>query len=252
MRAPTLYVIATPISNLKDITLRALETLHNADAILCEDTRVTRKLLARYNIVRPLVSYHQHSPERTYQKLAALLGAGKQLALVTDAGTPGIADPGGKLIHYIRRAAPAVNIVPIPGPSALTAALSVAGITQNQFCFLGWAPHKKGRKTFFEHLAAINMPAVFYESPHRICKTLDELERVLQKDEEIVLLRELTKIHEEVLRGSAGEVKKMLTAEKQRGEFVVVLPKMSASSQKPKRHKNTESKNPSYFRSVTI
>lgn len=224
MSNPKLFIVATPIGNLKDIALRALETLREADAILCEDTRVTRKLLAHYNISKPLISYHQHSPERTYQKIAALLGPGRQLALVSDAGTPGIADPGAHLVNYLRREVPEINIVPIPGPSALTAALSVAGIMQNQFCFLGWPPHKKGRKTFFEHLAAIDMPVVFYESPHRITKTLDALEQVLGKEREIVLVRELTKIHEEILLGGAADIKKQLITEKQRGEFVLVIP----------------------------
>lgn len=225
MSNPRLFIVATPIGNLKDITLRALEVLREADAILCEDTRVTRKLLAHYNISKPLIAYHQHSPERVYQKITALLKKDKVLSLVTDAGTPGIADPGARLINYIRLHIPDMDIIPIPGPSALVAALSAAGIEQNQFCFLGWPPHKKGRKTFFESLTAYTMPIVLYESPHRITKTLDALEQVFGKERAIVLARELTKIYEEIFFGVAAEIKKQLVPEKRRGEFVLIIKK---------------------------
>lgn len=218
-----LFIVATPIGNLKDITLRALETLRAVDVILCEDTRVTRKLLSHYGISKPLISYHQHSPERIYKKISSELGSGKQLALVTDAGTPGIADPGARLIHVIRAAMPDIRIVPIPGPSALTAALSVAGVERSQFCFLGWPPHKKGRKTFFENVAKSAAPVVFYESPHRITKTLEALAESLAEKQEIILLRELTKIYEEILRGTPAHVKARLTKEQVRGEFVVIV-----------------------------
>lgn len=219
-----LFIVATPIGNLQDITLRALETLRAVDGILCEDTRITRKLLHHYEITKPLILYHQHSPEKTYAKISALLKEKKQLALVTDAGTPGIADPGARLINSIRKRFPEITISPVPGPSALTAALSVAGVERNQFCFLGYPPHKKGRKTFFEKLVVYAMPVVFYESPHRIQKTLGELERVLGENQKIIVLRELTKMYEEILHGTSSEVKHKLTLQKTRGEFVVVVP----------------------------
>lgn len=223
MNSGVLFIVATPIGNLQDITFRALETLRAVDGILCEDTRVTKKLLHHYGIVKPLISYHQHSAEKIYAKISSLLDEKKRLALVTDAGTPGIADPGARLINYVRERFPDITISPIPGPSALTAALSVAGIERSQFCFLGWPPHKKGRKTFFDRIATNAAPVVFYESPHRIQKALNELERVLSNNQKIIVLRELTKIYEEILRGTPSEVKRALTLQKTRGEFVVVV-----------------------------
>ncbi|MDO8564391.1 MAG: 16S rRNA (cytidine(1402)-2'-O)-methyltransferase, partial [bacterium] len=172
----TLYIVGTPIGNLEDITLRALRVLKEVDVILCEDTRMTARLLARYEISKPLKSYHEHSKVSRIDEIVALLEQGKDLALVTDAGTPGISDPGSLLVSKIREALPEVKIETIPGPSALTAALSVAGVPASDFLFLGFLPHKKGRETLFKEIAASERAVVFYESPHRILKTLESLD----------------------------------------------------------------------------
>ena len=221
-----LYIIATPIGNLKDITLRAIEVLKESDVILCEDTRVARKLLWHYNIHKPLISCHQHSSQKIYHRILEALKRGKKLALVTDSGTPGISDPGSRLINFIIQRLPDINIIPIPGPSALTAALSVAGITKNKFVFLGFPPAKKGRNKFFSALQRIqakDMPVVFYESPHRIERTLKDLAAVLDKETNVVVCRELTKIHEEIFRGSIQDALSYFHGERQKGEFVVVI-----------------------------
>ena len=147
-----LYIIATPIGNLEDITFRALEVLKDADFILCEDTRVTSKLLARFNLKIPTISYHQHSKLQKLQKIKELLEEGKVLAMVSDAGTPGISDPGGQLVEYISKELPGIKIIPIPGASALSSALSISGFSADRFVFLGFPPHKKGREKFFKEL----------------------------------------------------------------------------------------------------
>ncbi len=218
----TLSIVATPIGNLADITLRALETLKNADAIACEDTRVTAKLLQRYQISKPLIIY---SAQKTagVGRILALLEEGKRVALVTDAGTPGISDPGTELVANAR--AQGARVEAIPGPSALTAALSIAGVPSHEFVFLGFLPHKKGRQTLFKVIAAEERTVVFYESPHRIEKAIASLAEVLSGARKVTLCRELTKIHEEVFSGSAHEVAEALRAHKDRvrGEFVVVV-----------------------------
>lgn len=219
----SLFVVATPIGNLSDLTKRAIETLANVDVILCEDTRVTLKLLSHLGIHKPLLSFHQHSdPKRTHEILERL-AEGKQIALVTDAGTPNISDPGGQLIAaVVERFGSSLPIIPIPGPSALIAALSISGFPADEFIFLGFPPHKKGRKTFFDHLATLTSTVVLYESTHRIEKTLGELEtRVGERP--IVLCRELTKLHETTYRGTVPEVTKELAAGSIKGEFVVIL-----------------------------
>ncbi|MGH7175072.1 MAG: 16S rRNA (cytidine(1402)-2'-O)-methyltransferase [Minisyncoccia bacterium] len=222
----TLSVIATPIGNLGDITLRALETLKNADAIACEDTRVSSKLLARFDISKPLLIYHARSGRINAERVLALLAEGKRVALVTDAGTPGISDPGTELVALTReRLNGNVRIEAIPGPSALAAALSIAGVPAAQFVFLGFLPHKKGRQTLFKEIAVEERAVVFYESPHRIEKALASLAEVAPK-RQIALCRELTKIHEEVVRGTVREVAADFAKRpepRRRGEFVVVL-----------------------------
>src|SRR3989338_2985396 len=171
-----LYIIATPIGNLKDITLRALEILQSVDLILCEDTRVTAKLLARYDIQKSLQSYHQHSKLARTEQIFRLLEEGKNIALVSDAGTPGISDPGGMLVEAVaEKFGDDVVVVPIPGANAALAALSVSGFPTDRFIFLGFPPHKKGRKTFFDEVAAREETQVFYESKHRIEKAFAEL-----------------------------------------------------------------------------
>ena len=222
----TLSVVATPIGNLGDITLRALETLKAADVIACEDTRVTSKLLARYDIRKPLLVYHARNARAGGARVLALLGSGKRVALVTDAGTPGISDPGGELVALARqRLGDAVRIDAVPGPSALAAALSIAGLPTSSFVFLGFLPHKKGRQALFKKIAAEERAVAFYESPHRILKTLDALAAILPPPRRVAVCRELTKIHEEVVGGTAAEVRARFAARagSARGEFVVIV-----------------------------
>lgn len=224
--AGTLSVVATPIGNLGDITLRALETLKQADAIACEDTRVTAKLLTRYDIQKPLLVYHSQSGRLAATRILALLGEGKHVALVTDAGTPGISDPGSMLVSEVRaRLGDDVRIEAIPGASAVTAALSIAGIPTNEFTFLGFLPHKKGRQTLMKEIADTERAVVFYESPHRIQKALAELAEALPEERKIVVLRELTKLFESVVSGTAVEVGAYFDAHAKevRGEFVVIV-----------------------------
>lgn len=203
-------MIATPIGNLGDITFRAVETLKLVDFILAEDTRVTKKLLARFGIHKPVLRY---LPKKDYRKF-------NSIALVSDAGTPAISDPGAKLVRDL--AAAGFEIIPIPGPSALSAMISVSDINLSEFCFLGFPPRKKGRQMFFKRVVAFNISVILFESPHRIQKTLRELELVLD-DRYVNIGRELTKIYEEVFRGKLSEARKYFTGEKIRGEFVIVL-----------------------------
>jgi len=220
----TLYIVATPIGNLEDITLRALRVLGEVDLILCEDTRVTRKLLQKYNIATPAMSYHSHSEKSKVEKIIKLLEDGKDLALVSDAGTPTISDPGTKLVAQLSRLNLDIKIIPIPGPSAAISALSASGVPSSEFLFLGFLPHKKGRETLFKEIAMSKRTAVFYESPHRILKTLSSLTEHTP-DKKIVIARELTKIYEEFLSGTPSELIEALekTPEKQKGEFVVIV-----------------------------
>ena len=221
-----LSVVATPIGNLGDITLRAIETLKQADAIACEDTRVTSKLLSRFDISKPLLIYHAQSGRLAATRILSMLGEGKHIALVTDAGTPGISDPGSQLVHEVRKTfRDEVRIVSIPGASALTAGLSIAGIPTHEFVFVGFLPHKKGRKTLFKEIAESERTMVFYESPHRILKALESLTEVLDDTRTVVVLRELTKIHESLIDGTATEVFEYFTTHPQhvRGEFVVCV-----------------------------
>lgn len=228
----TLYVVATPIGNLSDVSTRAKATLAGVSMVLCEDTRVTGKLLSRFGIKRPTLSYHQHSGDAVTKRVLEMLEEGKELALVTDAGTPGINDPGGKLIEavvarfqkdgdkssYIRK----VVISPIPGPSALIAALSVSGVPADEFVFMGFPPNKKGRQTFFDRLASVESTAAIYESTHRILKTLDEVGK-RAPSRHLIVCRELTKLHETIYRGTATEVTEALGSTSIKGEFVIVL-----------------------------
>lgn len=225
----TLFVVGTPIGNLEDITLRALRVLKEADLVLCEDTRVTRNLLAKYDIATATMSYHAQSKLSKTDKIFELLSEGKNLALVSDAGTPGISDPGIELVRKIRSELPEVSVVAIPGASALTAALSIAGVPAADFLFLGFFPHKKGRETLFREISASQRAVVFYESPHRILKTLQSLKEHFEKakisDRKISIARELTKIYEEIAAGSASSLLDYFekNAEKVRGEFVVII-----------------------------
>lgn len=222
-----LYVVATPIGNLEDISLRALDVIKKADLILAEDTRVTKKLLDRYDIVKPLISYHQHSTFNKVKELIKNISETQNTVLISDAGTPGINDPGGKLIEAIVKTnlqddpVNVVEIIPIPGANAAITALSVSGFPADKFQFLGFPPHKKGRKTFFQEVAESKITVVFYESPFRILKALAEL----PVNREIVVARELTKKFETIYRGKADNIIRQLTdhSDEIKGEFVVIV-----------------------------
>ena len=219
------YVVATPIGNLGDITFRAIETLKNVDLILCEDTRVTKNLLNKYGINKPTMSYHAQSKLSKTDKILALLEEGKNLALVSDAGTPGISDPGAMLVSQIKNHESLnVEVIPIPGATALITALSASGLPTHEFTFLGFLPHKKGRETLFKEISVSKRTMVFYESPHRILKTLESLEKFCP-DKKVCIARELTKIYEEFKTGTPAEVLDYLTKNpvKQKGEFTVLV-----------------------------
>jgi 16S rRNA (cytidine1402-2'-O)-methyltransferase len=216
-----LYVVATPIGNMKDLSIRALETFKEVDLILAEDTRVTRKILERYEIQKELQSYHQHSSPEKVDYIIRLLNEGKKIALVSDSGTPGISDPGNLLIRSIVESQKDVKIIPIPGPSALATAASISGFPMDKFLFLGFPPAKKKRKKFFEEAANSKYPVVIYESTHRILKTIAGL-RESSENFDLVVCRELTKKFETIIRGKAGEVENILKESEIRGEFVVI------------------------------
>ena len=219
--AGKLSVVATPIGNLEDITLRALRTLKECDVIYAEDTRVTSKLLARYEISKPLQRLDAATEDAKAKEIIERLEAGEKVVLVSDAGTPAISDPGARLVSLIR-ANGGITIETIPGASALTATLSISGVNAEQFIFLGFLPHKKGRHTALKKIAASEYPTVLYESPHRILKLLKELSAVgIQK---VSTARELTKMHEEFLSGAPQDLAARLEEKDAvRGEFVVII-----------------------------
>lgn len=255
----TLYIVATPIGNMEDFTFRAVRILSEVDFILCEDTRVTKNLLNHYKIHTPLISYHQHSALQKVEQILEYLEEGKNLALVTDAGTPGISDPGGKLVQaVIERFGDDVKIESVPGASAVTAALSISGVAADKFIFLGFPPHKKGRQTFLHKILTSEYPVVVYESKHRIIKFLEELKKISdgmlvksEEDEEsegemevksyklkvnekqkihltsVVVCRELSKMFETVYRGELDSIIDKIKNNKddQKGEFVVIIGK---------------------------
>lgn len=213
----TLYIVATPIGNLGDITLRALETLKSVDLIACEDTRHTLGLLNHFEIKKTLISFHQHSKAPKVEKIIEELLEGKNVAVVTDAGTPGVSDPGEVLIKAA--IANEINVVPMPGVSAAITALSVSGLGTDEFVFIGFLPHKKGRQTKLKEIALEKRTIILYESPYRIKKLLAELLEFVG-DREVAVCRELTKKFEEVTRGKISEIQGKI---KEKGEFVVVL-----------------------------
>jgi len=219
-----LYIIATPIGNLKDITLRALEILKSVDVILCEDTRKTSRLCAHYQIKKPLLNYHQHSKINKINQIFKLLEHGKNLALVSDAGTPGISDPGNKLVEMAQKQFNDLKIIPIPGPSAVTTALSICGFPTDKFIFLGFCPQKRGRKKFFQQIFQATYTVVFYESPYRILKTLTELSEFFKlNNPQIFVGREMTKKFETIYRGEINQVLEGIKKDKIKGEFTVVV-----------------------------
>jgi len=223
----TLYIVATPIGNLEDVTFRALRILREVDLILCEDTRVTKKLLDRYQIGKPLLSYHQHSKLQKINYILDLLRADKNLALVSDAGTPGISDPGNLLIkEVVEKLGEKVKIIPVPGPSAAITAASISWFPMDRFLFMGFPPAKRKRKKFFKEVIESKYPVIFYESPYRIIRTLQELDleaRTCNLEPNIVVCRELTKKFETVYRGNISEVLQKIKKDVIKGEFVVIV-----------------------------
>ncbi len=223
--APGLYLVATPIGNLEDITLRALRVLRSADRIACEDTRQTSKLLAAYSISKPLLSLHEHNEQTRADELLPLLQGGERIALVSDAGTPAIADPGALLTRAAIAAG--IPVYPIPGPNAALTALVASGLDMEQWTFHGFLPEKAGvRRTALEALARTSPPGthIFYEAPHRILDTLADLDQTLGTRAKLVLARELTKLHEEHLRGAPASLRETLAGrDRIRGEFVLLL-----------------------------
>ncbi len=220
----TLYVVATPIGNLRDITLRALDVLGQADVIMAEDTRVTGVLIAHHGIRAQLLSLNEHNERRRATEIIKMLGAGKSVALVSDAGTPAISDPGAALVRAVRGAGFAV--VPVPGPSAVTAALSASGLEAAKWLFVGFLPATAAaRRTALERLAAVPFALVFYEAPHRIQATLAALATTLGTGREVVIARELTKRFESIHRCLLGDACGWVEddANRQRGEFVVIV-----------------------------
>lgn len=221
LTAGTLYLVATPIGNLEDITLRALRVLKECDVVAAEDTRHTGQLLHHYGISRPLISYFRFNEARRGEEILERLRRGERVALVTDAGTPGISDPGERVVAAALAAG--LRVEPVPGPCALVAALTASGLPTDEFHFVGFLPHKSGqRRKELERLRAVTVPLVLYESPHRITRLLEELGAVMP-EREVVLARELTKRFEEILRGKPAELLRVAQARHLRGEFVVLL-----------------------------
>lgn len=218
----TLYIVATPIGNLEDITLRAIRIMKEVDYVLCEDTRTTGILCKHHGIKAKLKRYDAHASANAHEAIVADLEAGQSVALVSDAGTPGVSDPGVMLVRQARAAG--VRIDAIPGASSITAAISIAGVSGNQFSFLGFVPSKKGRETFFADLELYDHPVVFLEATHRILKTLESLV-IGYPTATLYLGRELTKLYEEMIVGTPSEVLDILVknAVKQKGEFVIIL-----------------------------
>lgn len=221
----TLFIVGTPIGNLEDITLRALRVLKEVDLIACEDTRVTKKLLDHFGIETPTVSYFQHSKLSKIEYLAEQLRSGKDVALVTDAGTPGISDPGQQLVSIIHNTDNKILVIPVPGPSALTGAISVSGMIEKEFCFAGFLPKKKGRQTKFKELAEIDIPIIIYESANRLERTLDDIKTYLGEGSEVFIAREMTKVFEEYWGGKINECLSDLKSHQLKGEIVLVVRK---------------------------
>lgn len=221
-----LYIVSTPIGNLEDMTLRAIRILKEVDTIFCEDTRTSKTLLDHYGIQTKVSSYHAHSTKNKEQAIVSLLESGKDLALITDAGTPGISDPGVLLISEVQEYFKNENVViPIPGVSAVVTAFSVAGIKGNEFAFLGFVPHKKGRETFFNELGQYSYPVGFYESKHRLLKTLSSLKERYNDTHILFIAREMTKKFEEYKKDKIVNIEQYIleNTDSQKGEFVLIL-----------------------------
>lgn len=220
-----LYIVATPIGNLEDVTLRALNILREVSVVVAEDKRVTIKLLNKYEITKKLLVWQQHSSNSDWQRIKNELVTGHDLVYVSDAGTPGISDPGGQLIQKVLAEFPDTKITPIPGASALASIISVVGIQMDRFVFLGFLPHKKGRQTMLEMIKSEKMPVIFFESVHRILKALEQLGDC---PKQLIIGRELTKQFETIYRGTAKDILDILNQDKTKikGEFVIVVDKL--------------------------
>lgn len=217
-----LFVVATPIGNLQDISFRAVETLKKVNCIFAEDTRTSKKLINHYDIDTKLYSYHDHSSEKEIARLLDILKDHKDVALISDAGTPTISDPGYSLIRQCINEG--IDVIPIPGASALTAAISVSGLPSDAFAFIGFLPTKKGRKKKISSLENLDMTIVLFESPHRLIKTLNQLKEALG-ERPIVVARELTKLYEEIIRGNFSSAIEFFEAKKIKGEIVIMIGK---------------------------
>jgi len=228
-----LYVVATPIGNLEDITLRALRVLKEVEVIACEDTRQTRKLLQHYAISTPAVSYHEHNERGRAAHLVERMQSGEAVALVTDAGTPLVSDPGYRLVAATIEAG--LRVTPIPGPAAPMAALTGAGLATHRFRFLGFLPPKSGkRRALLEELRASEETNILFEAPHRVLETLEEIEQALGPDRPVVAAREITKLHEEFVRGTVAGVRRELAQRPSiKGEFTILLGPMPAGISQP-------------------
>lgn len=216
-----LYLVPTPLGNLKDITLRALEVLKEVDLILCEDTRTSKKLLDHYQIQQPLSSYHQHNEHKVTAHLVEQMQGGKKIALITDAGTPGISDPGFLLVRACIQQG--VEVSCLPGATAFVPALVNSGLPAHNFCFEGFLPLKKGRQTHFNKLAAESRTMIFYESPLRLVKTLRDMSEHFGAGRQASVSRELSKLYEETRRGSLQDLLTYFQAHPPRGEMVIVV-----------------------------
>ena len=217
-----LFVVATPIGNLQDISFRAVETLKKVNCIFAEDTRTSKKLINHYDIDTKLYSYHDHSSEKEIARLLDILKDHKDVALISDAGTPTISDPGYSLIRQCINEG--IDVIPIPGASALTAAISASGLPSDAFTFIGFLPTKKGRKKKISSLENLDMTIVLFESPHRLIKTLNQLKEALG-ERPIVVARELTKLYEEIIRGNFSSAIEFFEAKKIKGEIVIMIGK---------------------------
>lgn len=219
----TLFVVATPIGNLEDITYRAVRILGEVDLVAAEDTRHSLKLFARFGIKKPLVSYHDHNERQRHESLLERLQGGEDVALISDAGTPCIADPGYRLVAACREVG--VPVVPVPGPSALITALSAGGVSTERFAFEGYLPQKaKARADLLRQLRGEQRTLVFYEAPHRLQATLNDLVEIMGADQPLLVARELTKLHEEFFRGTTAEAVTRFEQKPAKGELVLVLP----------------------------
>jgi 16S rRNA (cytidine1402-2'-O)-methyltransferase len=227
-----LYIVATPIGNLEDITYRAVRILKEADLIACEDTRQTRKLLEHYGIEKPTISYHEHNESRRAEELIAKLESGVTIAQVSDAGMPSISDPGYRVVKLALEHG--VVVVPVPGPSAVIAALAASGLPTDAFEFRGFLPAKAGQlRTALEEIREVQHTMIYYEAPHRVLESLEDVVRILGAQRPLVIARELTKIHEEFIRGTAQEVLERVRGRELKGEITLLIGKSEVAAEQP-------------------